>query len=350
MGISSGNFNQSFIRENILRNCPIPLSIEQNELIVKQMKNSVCKIEIDPQIIGTGFLCHIPFPDKGNLLPVLFSNNHVIDYSQLISGKFIIISFEDNKDVYKIDMSKNRKFYSEGGVIDTTIIEIKKSDGLNFNHFLDIDEDIFEENINQIFKDKTIYLLHYPFGKNVSYSLGTFKNISDGNTIEHLCCSEKGSSGGPLLRLINFKVFGIHKGGKTNKNYNLGTMLNIPIQNFYQEWLLKNKKINDKSFQNTAEINRINKSCPVKMSFNEKFQNNNLKKNFILNKKDDQNFYNISDLSKIIKTARENCILGLYDKSFEKYCLGLLIIQYRIREIHLNDKKLEEKWKCRKND
>lgn len=345
MGISSDDFNQSFIREIYLNNCPDSLSIEQNEYINKQMKNSVCKIECDNNKKGTGFLCYIPFPDKGNLLPVLFTNNHVLDYSQLISGKNIIISFHDNKNVFKIDMSKKRQFYSEEGNIDTTIIEIKKSDGIDFKHFLDIDEDIFEEN-NETFKDKTIYLLHYPFGKNVKYSLGTVKNIKcDGNTIEHLCCSQTGSSGGPLLRLINFKVFGIHKGGKQNKNYNLGTILNMPIKNFYQESLLKNGKKNDISFQGTIDLSNIHRTCPAKLSFNEKFQNNNLKKNFILNKKDEQKFYNISDLQKIIKIARENSLLGCYDKSFENYYLGLLIIKYRFREIHLTDKKLEEKWK-----
>ena len=340
------NSNISYIKENYLKNRPKSLSLEQNEYINKQMKYSVCKIECDNKKNGTGFICYIPFPDKLNLLPVLITNNHILEYSELVPGKFIKISFNDNKNVYKIDMSKNRKFYTEKGKIDTTIIEIKKSDGLNYKHFLEIDEDIFEENINEKLKEKTIYFLHYPFGNNVNYSLGTIKNIlNDGLNIEHLCYSDKGSPGGPLLRLFNFKVFGIHKGGKVTDDYNLGTLLKIPIQNFYQEYTLKNVKKDDISMQNTLNKENISKTCPARLSFTEKLKNNNLKNDFILNKADGQNFYNILDLGNIIKIASEKSLLGLYDKAFEKYTLGILIIKYRIREIHLTNKELEEKWK-----
>ena len=346
MKTNFNNSNQSYIKEKYLKNSPKSLSLEQNEYINKQMKYSVCKIECDNNKNGTGFICYIPFPDKLNLLPVLITNNHILDYSELVPGKFITISFNDNKSVYKIDMSKNRKFYTEKGNIDTTIIEIKKSDGLNYKHFLEIDEDIFEEKINEKLKEKTIYFLHYPYGNNVNYSLGTIKNIlNDGLTIEHFCNSDKGSSGGPLLRLFNFKVFGVHKEGKATGDYNLGTLINIPIQNFYQEYALINVKKDDISMQNTFNFNNIYKTSPAKLSFNEKHKNNNLKNNFILNKADGQNFYNILDLETIIRKARENSLLSLYDKAFENYTLGILIIKYRVREIHLTNKELEEKWK-----
>ena len=90
------NYNQSYIKEKYLKNRPKSLSLEQNEYINKQMKYSVCKIECDNNKNGTGFICLIPFPDKLHLIPVLITNNHVLDYSELIPGKFIKISFNDN--------------------------------------------------------------------------------------------------------------------------------------------------------------------------------------------------------------------------------------------------------------
>ena len=54
--------------------------------------------------------------------------------------------------------------------------------------------------------------------------------------------------------------------------------------------------------------------------------------------------YSILDLSKLVKVARENCILGLYEKALNKYQIAIPIIQSRILELS-NDTLLQEKWK-----
>ena len=53
--------------------------------------------------------------------------------------------------------------------------------------------------------------------------------------------------------------------------------------------------------------------------------------------------YSILDLSKLVRVARENCILGLYEKALSKYQIAIPIIQARILEV--NDSLLKEKWK-----
>ena len=62
-------------------------------------------------------------------------------------------------------------------------------------------------------------------------------------TIYHLCSTEAGSSGCPIIILINFKIIGIHKGSKSEKNYNLGTLIKIPIKEFNK----KNRNNNTKN-------------------------------------------------------------------------------------------------------
>ena len=42
------------------------------------MKKNVCHIQSD-ESQGTGFFCKIPFPDMNNMLPVLITNNHIIN-------------------------------------------------------------------------------------------------------------------------------------------------------------------------------------------------------------------------------------------------------------------------------
>ena len=79
-----------------------------------------------------------------------------------------------------------------------------------------------------------IYLLHYPKGNRLEYSIGLIKCINEDNyTIKHLCDSSGGSSGGPIINSFNFQVIGIHKGGALKaKNYNLGTLLKEPLEEF----------------------------------------------------------------------------------------------------------------------
>ena len=54
--------------------------------------------------------------------------------------------------------------------------------------------------------------------------------------------------------------------------------------------------------------------------------------------------YSILDLSKLVKSARENCILGSYQKALNYYQIAIPIIEARISELS-NDTLLQEKWK-----
>ena len=62
-------------------------------------------------------------------------------------------------------------------------------------------------NYNELFRNKQIYLLHYPKGKEMQYSIGFIQNIDEENyNIRHLCDSSEGSSGAPIINSINFQV------------------------------------------------------------------------------------------------------------------------------------------------
>lgn len=121
-------------------------------------------------------------------------------------------------------------------VIKITFIEIKKDiDNLNINSFLDIDEDIFAEYYKNSLEKKSVYLLHYPHGNLSIYISGIIKGLLVNNnfTFRHSCQTQKGSSGSPIINLFNHKVIGIHKGYIENQNFNLGTLLKDPINEFY---------------------------------------------------------------------------------------------------------------------
>ena len=84
----------------------------------------------------------------------------------------------------------------------------------------------------------------------VSVKYGILKNRDekDNYTFEHLCSTKKGASGSPILNIKNNKIIGIHKEAYKN-NYNRGTFLNYPIQEYinkYNKDLIEefNKKYN----------------------------------------------------------------------------------------------------------
>ena len=62
----------------------------------------------------------------------------------------------------------------------------------------------------------------------------------------HYCSTEYGSSGSPILNVLNNKVIGIHKKGGTTKEYNVGLFLYEPIKIFINKYNNKIKEKNDK--------------------------------------------------------------------------------------------------------
>ena len=224
---------EQYIPQKKLKNHTNPVLHKSMKYIIKQMETSICKIITD-NIYGTGFFCVIPFPDMNNMLPVLITNNHVLNNEALEKGKEIEFTINDDKFHFKIIIDENRKVYTNDKPFDISIIEIKKNDNnILLLNFLEIDEEMFNTDYYDEYNQKSVYLIHYPNGKKMEYSPGAIKNISlDNYIIQHLCSSEIGSSGSPIINLENYKVIGVHKGSKGTFNWNLGTLIKGPIGEF----------------------------------------------------------------------------------------------------------------------
>ena len=235
-----------------------PVSIEKTKKILWQMEKTICKILSYDGIKATGFFCKIPY--KKRLLPVLITNNHVIDNGYFYKSKKILFSVNDDKMIYELQFDYYRKIYSSSKY-DVTIIEIKKEDNLDID-YVEVDEEIFSNNddINYIYTLKSIYALGYPKGK-LMVSYGVIKNIGDIDDFKliHLCKTDEGGSGSPLLNINNGKVIGIHTMLKSHRFY-YGTFLNYPINEFNNDInlirIVKNYK--DEDFSNLQLISSGN--------------------------------------------------------------------------------------------
>ena len=193
---------------------------------LKQKSKYICKI--NGKAIGTGFFCKIPY--EYELIPVLITNYHVIDDNFLKENNKLKIYVNDDYKI--ININKNVNIYSsDSEKYDIMIIKINDEDEIK--DYLELDENIFKKNSENFYKDEPIYILHFPNGDKASVSYGTGIETISEYDIKHLCNTESGSSGGPILSLLTNKIIGLHKGcihkkGGENQ-FNIGTFLKFPL-------------------------------------------------------------------------------------------------------------------------
>ena len=83
------------IKESLIQDKPIPVSLEGTKKILYQMENCICKIYCDNGKLGTGFLSKIRFQNK--LLPVLITSNHVLNENDIENNKIIELRINNDK-------------------------------------------------------------------------------------------------------------------------------------------------------------------------------------------------------------------------------------------------------------
>ena len=176
--MSSKNEDKEDVNEKLIGVAPISNQITKKMSF--QLEENICKIQKlknGKKIFGTGFFCKIPFPDEFRLLPVFITCNHILDKKDIIPNKIINISMDDEQFEKKIKIEHKRKTYTDEK-LDITIIEIIPNKD-EIKNFLEIDENIFSNTYENIYKKKEIYLLQYPLGKASSHSEGIVNNINN---------------------------------------------------------------------------------------------------------------------------------------------------------------------------
>ena len=234
----------------------IIITEKQKQNIKNQIENSFCEIEVNENEHLIGFFCYIPIQNEINLLPALIIN-------KFIEKEKDKITIYKNNNCLSLSIDKERKIFSIKEY-NITFFEIKKDDNLDMNSFLDIDEDVYDEDLKENFSQKLIYLLYYSKSKDIKYSLGIIKNINeDDYKFEYLCNIENDSPPmGLLLNLSNFKLIGLHLEVKNSENLNSGIFINAQIDIFHKNL----QKLND-NYQGSDEITIIYKNIKLKKKY-----------------------------------------------------------------------------------
>ena len=305
----------------------------------EQKNNCIVKIILENRS-GTGFLLKIPFGNKNKLIPVLMTNNHVINADYPKTNRYLTVCKADKNKIYNIDFNILRKFYTNEA-LDSTIIEIKHEDNFGLKDFLEVDEDIGKKDPNSIYKDKFGYIIHFPKVNDASLDKGKIGLIMESPEclIYHQCNSDKGSSGCPILSYDTFKVIGIHKGADKLNDANFGIFIKYPIEQFYEEMKREGEQYYENYFDgiNSIDIFYQIKDNQKKLKlFGDNFVKNNRNNCEIIidgNKYELRNYINIENFnhkneSKIFKIQLTG-IKSITDMSYMFHkCNNLSSVSY----------------------
>ena len=293
------------------------MSQEQLEKALFQMKHSICKIRNKINKIGTGFFCQIKIPNSKNYVYVMITNNHVLGKDELVLNNKISFTMDDQNYSDSIDIEDSTQTYTDIEK-DVTIIETNYNE-YSFIKYMDIDEDINRNNLQSYYRDTSVYIIHYEKGKKTKFSNGLIKSIKqDDSIINHICQTEHGSSGSPIINLNNYKVIGLHRGFKKGDEWNIGIMLTSPINDFMRE-LSKEKEINimlNKKYLFKKEVKVIDSLFSLR-----KILGKDIKDDFIFAKNYGHEVDKIDENNTIIKKILKN------NKEIEIY-YKLLINKY----------------------
>ena len=138
--------------------------------------------------------------------------------------------------IINIDPTRNIYFNKE---YNTTIIELKAYD--NINNYLELDDNLFGNNIKSIFENESLYILHYLNSAKAIVSYGILNKLNEYN-INHSSFINVGSIGAPILNLVNNKVIGISLEAQGMSSVN-GVILKFPIEDFINKYQINNNQM-----------------------------------------------------------------------------------------------------------
>ena len=210
---------------------------------------------------------------------------------------------------------------------------------INENEFLEIDDDINKDIkvIEKEYRQKSVYILHYPNGDDIKVSYGLLKGIIDKKDIIHYCNTEKGSSGSPIISLKNNKVIGIHIGSpqKEKFQFNNGIFIKEVLKILYKDIKNENKINNKISNEKNKDIKgkliygKLNE-IKLKIKIEEKDINNkiyfldNTKGNYWINGKIEEHHHDdLKELNELNTEIFINKQKFKYEKYFEPKKIGI---------------------------
>ena len=234
---------------------------DESPIIKDQIINGICKIKAKNKQYVIGFLCNISI--NSNLYSLLITYNNALGKDDIIPGKSVKFSLNNDNNNFEIFLDDERFLYTDSYI---TIIEIMDYDNLDKNCFLQIDDNIYQSNLFQIFRYKPVYLLHYSNDtKKVILTTGIIKSIYDENFYIKFDLNKSSNLlYGPIFDSKSYKIISMYGGNSNKDSIKLGLFIHNAIKIFevfkrekieeYQQYLYQLKQI--KNHKETYDIDK----------------------------------------------------------------------------------------------
>ena len=205
-----------------------PISKQSTQRILEQMNNISFGI-----IKDTNQICFFTKIKYKNInIPVMITNYKIIKY--ITNNNYINIYI--NNELNKIEIGKGKYFNNE---YDLAVIEIKKNNKIKF---LELDENIYEKEIENYNNNEMIYIISYNNNNDINVVYIIINNINN-YEIFYSKYFDNNDNILPIFNLSNNKLIGIHI--KNSKYYYKGLIFNFIINEFIEDIKIeKNDRLN----------------------------------------------------------------------------------------------------------
>ena len=172
---------------------PKPVTKQCMKAILEQMNhNIIYKINPKNDSFSSGFFCYIK-KRKNKKIPVVIINTYIVD-EKLADAINIIIN--DEVKTIKTGYIKYRN-----KELNISMLEIKEYENYNIN-FLEIDDNIYNKDIESYYNKESIYIMNYKNENNISISFGVINNINE-SQMKYSTNIYPNLHGSPIFNLSN---------------------------------------------------------------------------------------------------------------------------------------------------
>ena len=222
-----------------------PLSMKCTETILKQMNNSLYKLEEINGKFWVGFFCHIKYRNKK--IPVLITTYPLFDL-KYIAQKNELIIYKNNGEEIIIKLGKTLYINRDYSIL---VIDVEENNKIEF---LELDEALYEKEPEKFYFNQPIYIIHCDKNKNDNYvSYGNERKIYKNELIFSCNMNNIYSNSSPIFNQNNNKIIGIFKNNSENKNR--GLFFKYIIKEFIYEYINQNKRLNySQNYKNEIDI------------------------------------------------------------------------------------------------
>ena len=208
-------------------------TLSDYQIIKQKIMKSIFLIENKKKKRFPGIFCKLPFAFIDKTYFILIINNIYLDKEDISVGNEIKILLNNEPNFLFLKIDNSRIIFRENKKDGITIVEIKESDGLDIDSFLEINSKIIYSESKNIYINNNAFLINIQYGKKPELFQIIIKNIeSEKYEIQNFNSKQVIPIGSPIITSYKVKLIGIYNNYDNKLNYIISACFKEPIHEF----------------------------------------------------------------------------------------------------------------------